>query len=96
MQRLVLLYVKSLQDMVNRESVVGGAGPAPGTKSALGTKSAPGTHLQLNEAGFPEVLASFDAHKCSKRELEILMRQYLSHHYRMFVCHLQTGAHYLS
>ena len=87
MQWYILHYVKFLQDMLSIDT---GGGPAPGLRSAHGfglapeAELAPGTYLTLNEAGFLELLPSFFLQKCTKKELKILMRQYLSHHYHKF------------
>ena len=90
MQWSILHYIKSLQDMLSIDTGGGpalglsGLGSAHGFESAPETRLAPGTYLRLNEAGFLELLPSFFPQKCTKKELEILMRQYLSHHYRKF------------
>ena len=89
MQQSILCYMKLLQDILSTDT---GERPAPGLGLAHGigsheTESAPGTHLRLNKAGFPELLPSFSPQKCTKRGLEILMRQYLSHHHCKFVYH---------
>ena len=87
MQWSILCYVKSLHDMLNINAV---EGPAPGHDSAQGVQSAPGkgsairTHLKPNKVRFPELLPSFSPRKCTKKALEILMRQNLAHHYHMF------------
>ena len=70
-------------------SIDTGGRPALGLGLAHGFGLAPemglaGTYLRLNEAGFPESLPSFFLQKCTKKELEILIRQYLSHHYHKF------------
>jgi hypothetical protein len=89
MQRLILRYVKSLQDILNMDSVEGSApGPelAQNNRSAPGTGSATGTEFRLDEGRFPEVRSSFIPRKCTKKELEMAMREYLGHHYRMCIC----------
>lgn len=91
MQRLILRYVKSLQDMLNTHSH---RRAAPGMGSAPGQGSAPGIYIRLTPAGFPELLPSFSARGCTKKQLESLMRQYLAHHYRMFVGPWQPCAHH--
>ena len=58
MQRSILCYMKSLQDMLSTdtgERLAPGLGSAHGIGSAPEMELAPGTHLRLNEAGFPEL-----------------------------------------
>ena len=75
MKRLVYLYVKGLRDMSN-PSNSGNATPSAPTSKTPTLVIAPG--------GFPMVPASFNPAGYSKRQLEKLIRQYLSHHYRRF------------
>ena len=87
MQQSILRYVKSLQDMLSIDTGGGlalGLGLAHGFGSAPETGPALGTYLRLNEAGFLELLSSSFLQKCTKKELNILMRQYFSHHYHNF------------
>ncbi len=80
MKRLVLLYVKGLQDMLN-----------PGSHVDL-TESAPTTKFEM-ESGFPKLPPSLNYSGWSKKQLEVLMRSYLSHHYSRSVYHCQMVAH---
>jgi hypothetical protein len=75
MKRLLYLYVKGLRDMLNPSNSVNATQSAPTAKNP---------NLIIAPGGFPMVPASFNPAGCSKRQLEKLIRQYLSDHYRKF------------
>lgn len=74
-KRLLHVYIKGLRD--NLSSDIGNIGSEPVPTSKI-------PKLTIVEGGFPIIPQSFVLGGCSKRQLEKLMREYLSTHYRMF------------
>ena len=74
MKRLVLVYIKALQAMLNNTSTGDGEGSVPIPLDAKVIRS---------EDGFPKVIGATPPSQWTKKELEQALRLYLSHHYRM-------------
>jgi len=74
MKRLVFAYVKVLQDRLNN------TGTMDGEHSVLIPLDA---KVIVSEGGFPKVIGATPPSEWRKKELEQVLRTYLSHHYRM-------------
>src|ERR1700677_2347114 len=75
MKRLMHLYIKGICDMLNPGNGLNGPQSAPTSKNP---------NLLIAPGGYPMVPTSLNLAGCSKKQLERLMRKYLSDHYRRF------------
>ena len=80
MKRLVIGYVKTLQSILNSPGILDLPGAAMPYQ---------GLTLELNMDGFPKLPPLFSdllkINELSKKQLEDILRSYLSQHYSMFL-----------